>query len=78
MEVGGDSHRIVLRLDAERDLLAAGGLQNLLQLSDGPLHLIAAAQVNLVDDNEDRHVQRQRKPQVFLCRTNWTTDGATG
>ena len=78
VEIRCDSHGIVLGVDAEGDLLTPGRLEHLLQLSDGSLHLVAAAQVNLVDHNKDGHVQRQRKAQVLLCCANWTTEGATG
>ena len=75
MEVGGDRHRVVLRLHSEWDLLTPRTLEDLLQLSDRPLHLVAATQVYLVDHNKDGNVQRQRKPEVLLRRANWETDG---
>ena len=64
---------VILQLHAVRHALAAGRLEDALELFDRSLHLTAATQVDLRDDHEYGHLESERQTQVLLRRAHCTT-----
>ena len=64
---------VILQLHPVRHALAAGRLEDALQLFDRSLHLAAATQVDLRDDHEYWHLESERQTQVLLRRAHCST-----